>query len=172
MIFSLLPLSAFAVLAIIIGTRWVVSRDNTAGKPLPVRDPPADGTTPANTPEGRYDMMRQQIISKVHWGARDGEVYDWLRERHGIIGEEADGLLADAHRTKRKAVRVKALVMLACSGCGIVFAGGVIGLQLWGHFVVVGMGSALVFVVGFSSLVAFLRNLWLLLSGKLEGSVD
>ena len=95
-----------------------------------------------------------------------------MQECHGITGKKADELLAEAHRVKRKTVRIKALVTLICSGLGLLFSAGIIGLQFWGRFVVVGVGSVLVLTVGFACLVAILRNFWLLLTGKLEGSVD
>ena len=41
------------------------------------------------TPEERAEMVRQQVISKIHWGARQQEVTDWLQEQHGIVATEA-----------------------------------------------------------------------------------
>ena len=168
------PLIAFLIVGARLATRYWIQRENTDTS-TPYHDDQSrddDGTPTVNTPEARAEMMRQQVIAKIHWGARDGEVFEWLQERHGITGHEADELLAMAHRAKRKAVRMKAVVMLVFSGCGILLAGGFIGLQLWSHVFRLGMPTAWALVIAFVSVPAFLRNLWLLFSGKMDGSVD
>jgi hypothetical protein len=124
------------------------------------------------TPEERTEALRQQVNSKIRWGARDGEVIDWLAEKHGITGDEADGLLAEAHRIRRAAVRTKAIIMLVTSAAGIAMAGVFIGLQVQAGVFVIGRGSVLILGIGIFSLGVFLRNLWRLVSGQNLGSVD
>src|SRR5438552_1666813 len=104
------------------------------------------------TTEEKVEMLRQQVSSKLRWGARDREVLDWLRERHGITDDEADALLVEGHRAKRKAVREKALFTLAFASVGIVVAGGFVGLQLYEGLFVVGYGSILIICLGFASI--------------------
>jgi hypothetical protein len=125
-----------------------------------------------STAERKSEMLRDQVISKIRWGARDQEVLDWLEQKHGITDSEAALLLADAHRAKRKAVRSKALVSLVCASFGILLAGCFIGLQFVGHVVVIGYGSILIIALGVLSLGVFFRSLILLVTGRAEGSVD
>jgi hypothetical protein len=124
------------------------------------------------TAEEKAEMLRQQVLAKVRWGARDREVLDWLQEQHRITGSEAEALLTEAHRAKRRAVRSKALLTLIFSLFGILLAGGFVGLQLWEGLFVIGRGSILLIVVGFISIGAFCRSLVLLLTGHTDGSVD
>jgi hypothetical protein len=124
------------------------------------------------TPEKKAEMIRDQVISKIHWGARDEEALDWLAEQHQITGPEAEALLAAAHRAKRKAVRAKALVALVCSLFGVLLLVGICFLQIWGFhlFRIRGMGLAV--SLGVASLWVFIRSLYLLLTGRTDGSVD
>ncbi len=124
------------------------------------------------SPEERAEVLRQQVESKVRWGARDEEVLGWLEEKHAIAGEEAEVLLAGAHRARKAAVRKKAIITLVISTFGIALAGGFIGLQLMGGVFVIGRGSILLIGIGIFSLGVFLRNLWRLISGQTLGSVD
>ncbi len=124
------------------------------------------------SPEEKAEMLRQQVNSKVLWGARDQEVYDFLFERHGIGGEEAEAMLTAAHVAKRKAVRTKALILIATSLVGIAFAGVFVGLQIYGGVFVIGKGSILILGVGVFSIGVFLRNVWRLFTGHMHGSVE
>ena len=152
--------------------RWFVNREKTGNDSISSPSSRSKETARSNIPVSKTEMMRQQVVAKIHWGAQDREVLDWLLERHGIAGSQADDLLRQAHRAKRKAVRIKALMMLAFSGCGILLAAGFIGLQVWSGVIRIGFSSAAAIVIGCVSTTAFVRNLWLLVTGKLEGSVD
>ena len=169
-----IPVFAIALIAARLATRYLIHRESTDAGPAyhDDRSKGDDNAVPPKTPETKAEMMRQQVIAKIHWGARDGEVYGWLQEHHGITGREADELLAQAHRAKRKAIRSKAAGMLAFSGCGVLLAGGFIAMQLWSHVFWFGWSTIGAFLLASVSIPAFLRNLWLLFSGKLEGSVD
>jgi hypothetical protein len=123
------------------------------------------------TSEEKAEALRQQVNAKVIWGARDREVLDWLKERHGITDTAADERLADAHEAKRAAVRSKALLYLVFSIPGMLLAVVFVVLQVMGRFVIVGYGSILVFVLGFVSLGVFFRSLFRLLTGHKQGSV-
>ncbi len=153
--------------------RWILNRETTDSDTYYERHASETDAAPANILEAKAEMMRQQVISKIHWGASDQEVYEWLQERHRITGRDADELLAQAHRAKRKAVRAKAFVMLVISGCGMLLGGGFIGMLFWAQRVVwFGTAPGFAIIIGLVSAVTFIRNLLLLLSGKQEGSVD
>ena len=124
------------------------------------------------TQDRKYEMMRQQVISKIRWGSRDQEVLDWLQDRHGIKEGEADTLLKEAHQAKRKAVRSKALLSVAFSSLGILLAAGFVALQVWEGLFVIGYGSILIIGIGFVSIGVFCRSLVSLLTGQTKGSVD
>ena len=117
-------------------------------------------------------MMRQQVNAKIHWGARDREVLEWLLEQHSITGETAEALLREAHRAKRKSVRQKALITLVFSGFGILLSGGFLALQQLAPVVVIGYGVYVVDAIGIFSIAAFVESLRRLISGKVDGSVD
>ena len=124
------------------------------------------------TAEEKAEMLRHQVVAKVRWGARDQEVVDWLRESHGITGSDADSLLSDAHRAKRKAVRGRAILTLIFSLLGIFLAVGFVGLQLWEGLFVIGYGSLVIIGIGFVRIGVFCRSLMLLFTGHTEGSVE
>jgi len=155
-----------------LATRYWIAQDTTASSaPLDDDRSPSDLYS-TRTPEEKAEMLRRQVIAKIHWGARDQEVYEWLQERHGITGRDADELLAQAHRAKRKAVRIKSIMTLVISGCGLFFTGGFMILELGAHVLWLGWISDAASVIACACLVAFVRSLWLLLTGRMEGSVD
>ena len=121
-------------------------------------------------------MLRQQVIAKIHWGAGQQEVSDWLREEHGIEGAEAGQLLADAYRARRRAIRQRALWMLAFSSLGIALVTGFVFVRFFSGAVFGGVhaeiANAAVVGVGAVSVTAFFRSLARLFTGDAEGSVD
>ena len=122
--------------------------------------------------EVKAEMLRQQVSSKVIWGASDREVLAWLQERHGITGTVANDLLAEAHRAKCSAVRSKALLYLLLSMPGMLLACVFIVLQSMGRFIIVGYGSILILFLGLISVGVFIRSLFRLITGHTRGSVD
>lgn len=124
------------------------------------------------TAEEKAEQIRQQVFSKIRWGARDQEVLEWLQERHGISGEKAGNWLTAAHQARRKAIRGRALLTLIASAIGVLGAAGFVGFQLWAGVFVIGWGSVLIIMVGFASLGVFFRNLAPLLTGQAGGSVE
>jgi|GEM_PF-2203571 len=124
------------------------------------------------SPEEKAEILRQQVNSKIRWGARDQEVLDWLAEKQGVTGDEADELLASAHLARRAAVRTKAIIMMATSALGILLAGAYVSLQVFAGVFVIGWGSMVILGIGFASAGIFFRNLWRLLTGQMLGSVD
>ena len=125
--------------------------------------------TPLST---KVERVREQVIAKIHWGARDEEVLEWLAEQHHIPETEAEHLLAIAHAAKRKAVRFKALLKLMFAGIGVVAAFLFFGMQFSGRFIVIGYGAFLVGLLGVTSLAVFFRSLAHLTTGRVNGSVD
>jgi hypothetical protein len=124
------------------------------------------------TAEEKAEMLRQQVIAKVRWGAGDQEVLDWLQDRQGITKTAANGLLADARRAKRAAVRKKALVYLIFSIPGTVLACFLIVIQMKGNVVIARYGPVITGPLCFSCIGVFTRSLVQLFTGHTEGSVD
>ena len=128
------------------------------------------------TPEERAEMLRQQVISKIHWGARQQEVTDWLHEKYGIVGTEAEQLLTDAYRARRKAVRGRALIRLVLSAVGIALVAGFFYVRFFSGAIFYGARSIIAtvfaFGIGAFSVSTFVRSLARLLTGEAPGSVD
>jgi hypothetical protein len=124
------------------------------------------------TPEERAALVRQQVYAKVHWGARDWEVLDWLEQRHEMVGAAAEALLADAHRARRKAVRSRALVMLIFCSVGLLAVIGFFALQYMSDRIWVGYGPIVITGFGVSCLGLIIRSVQRLLSGEHDGPVD
>jgi len=125
-----------------------------------------------STAQDKAERLQQQVNAKLVWGARDGEVLDWLRERHGITDAAANDLLTEGHRIKCASVRSKALLYLILSIPGILLSLAFVVLQGLGRFVIIGYGSVLILLFGFVSLGVFFRSLYRLLTGHTEGSVN
>ena len=124
------------------------------------------------TPEERAAVMRQQVFAKVHWGARDWEVLNWLEEKHGISGAEAEALLAEAQLARKKAVRNRALLMLFVSGAGILGVIVFFALQYWSGVYWIGYGPILITGVGLTCVGLFLQNIKKVMTGESDGPVD
>ena len=58
----------------------------------------------------KSELLKEQVISKIHWGARESEVIQWLDEEKGVFGREAEDLLAHAWRERRKEIRLRAIM--------------------------------------------------------------
>ena len=128
------------------------------------------------TPEEKTELLRQQVISKILWGARQQEVSDWLHEQHGIVGAEAEQLLAGAHRARHRAVRQRALVRLVLSAIGITLVVAFFYVRFFSGVIFYG-GRAIVstvFAIGIGafSVSTLVRSLARLLTGQTHGSVD
>lgn len=123
-------------------------------------------------------MIRQQVNSKIYWGTRDVEVYQWLASKHGIRGEVADEMLVVAHQAKRKAVRKRAFIMLICSGIGLAASVFTVWLMSYGRIRAnaAGMRFGYAFYIVCSAVAVcagvFLKNLYYLLTGNDERSVE
>jgi len=128
------------------------------------------------TPEEKYQMLREQVISKIHWGARDQEVSEWLEQSRGIVGGEADRLLGDAHRRRRQAIRHRALIRLVCSIVTMALVAAFFYVRFFSGAIFVSVRSfvaALIAIgVGAYSVAIFFRSVARLLTGQVPGSVD
>ncbi len=118
------------------------------------------------------DVIRDQVISKIHWGARNDEVFEWLEEKKGIIGEQAERLVALAWKERRKQIRMRALVVMVISGVGLVIYSAFLFLNTSEQFVIAGFRLVLFHSVGGLCLAAFFRSLSRFVSGKTLGAVD
>ncbi len=127
---------------------------------------------PMLSPEKKAAMIREQVVSKIHWGTTDDEVLNWLHGQHGISGVDADRMLKEAHRAKRGAVRGKAFMTLIFSGLGMLIPLGFIGLQISSGVFIISTGSMVILGAGIICLGIFLRSLLLLVTGRREGAAD
>ena len=129
------------------------------------------------SPEEKREIMRQQVISKVRWGARQQEVLDWLQEKHGIVGSEAEQLLAEANHARSKRIRENALIRLVLSVIGMAAVGVFFATRFGFGVVVYGGGSTVIATVlvaglGWLSLTTFVRSIKRLLTGETIGPAD
>lgn len=127
-------------------------------------------------PDEKFEILRQQVIAKVHWGAMRREVSDWLQTEHGITGAEAERLFAEADDARRKAIRQRALIRLGFSTCGLLLALAFFYVRFFSGVIFYGPGAiiatAFAIVVGFVSVSTLVRSLMRLLTGEAAGSVD
>lgn len=128
------------------------------------------------TPEQKAEMLRQQVISKIHWGARQQEVTEWLEEQHGIAGPEAERLLTEAYHARRKAVRERALIRLTFAVIGIALVVGFFYIRFFSGLIFYGprsiIATALAIALGGYSFSVLVRSALQLLTGDTLGSVD
>ena len=117
-------------------------------------------------------MVREQVISKIHWGADEREVINWLRQQHGVSGAPAENLVEEAFRARSAAIRRRAIMMLIFSSIGLVLFGSFYAFQFYGRVIVVGWGALVVGGLTLYSFWIFLRSCWRLLSGKARGGVE
>lgn len=128
------------------------------------------------TPEEKLQMIREQVISKIHWGADRQEVADWLQNQHYIMGPQADQLLTEAFHAKARVVRGRAVITLVFSAIGLVLVLGYVYIRYVNGVVFVGpfaiIATILAVIVGAASIRGLFRSLVRLLTGDAPGSVD
>ncbi|MEZ5299395.1 MAG: hypothetical protein R3F11_01810 [Verrucomicrobiales bacterium] len=56
--------------------------------------------------------LKEQVIGKMHWDASEQEIRDWLSEKHGIVGEDADLMIAAGLKAKAASVRKASLLRM------------------------------------------------------------
>ena len=118
------------------------------------------------TSDEKRAMLKQQVDSKVYWGASEHEVMECLNEKHGLQPDDAKVLYAGALRAKSTQVRKRAGAMLVFSGIGLVAFLGYLAAQWFGNFVIIGWPVVVVFAVGILSAVTFIRSIIQLVSGQ------
>jgi len=123
-------------------------------------------------PGDKAEMVREQVISKIHWGADEREVINWLLQQHGVSGAPAENLVEEAFRARSAAIRRRAIMMLIFSSAGLVLLGSFYAFQFYGRVIVVGWGALVVGGLTLYSFWIFLRCCWRLLSGKARGGVE
>ena len=124
------------------------------------------------TPEEKLETLTGQVIAKVHWGASEREIHEWLKDKHGIEGNTAHRLFATGVAARNRAIRQRALIWLIASAVGVAALIGYVVIQWKGRFVVIGLPVLAVYAVGLLCCVAFIRSLWQLLTGKKSGPID
>jgi hypothetical protein len=125
-----------------------------------------------NIPKEKFDRVREQVIAKIRWGTADDEVLEWLSEKWAISGTMADGLLAEAHRLKRQAVRGKAVQVLAISGVCLLLVAIYLGVQQSKKTLSLSGLTIVVLIVGVVSLIALIKSLLQVMRGEGEGPAD
>lgn len=148
--------------------QYWVNRETTDSVP-PVEREESPDRLPVNTPEGKAEMIRQQVISKIQWGASDREVFDWLQERHNIPWEDARTLVEAGHQAQRNSVRIKAAIMLVCAACGILLFGGSIVMEFLKH-TFSPLQTTFCAPLTLASIAVFCQSLWQLCTGQAESS--
>lgn len=122
------------------------------------------------TSEEKTETIRKQVIAKIHWDAREQEVREWLEEQHGITDADADQLLADAYRAKRRAVREHSLVRLIFSLIGMALVAGFFYVRYFNGMIFYGtwawIATGLAVSIGGTSVVTFFRSLARLVTGE------
>ncbi len=124
------------------------------------------------TTQDKYKLLEEQIIGKAHWGAEAAEISAFLSEKHGISGAEADRLIQKALSARVAAIRKRAMWEMLGSLLIFGFCGGMMLLQAYGHFVVIGYGALLEYAGLVAGFVWLFKALWRLLTGKTTGPVD
>ena len=127
-------------------------------------------------PDSKKEMIEQQVISKIHWGASDHEVRDWLSSKHSIHDSDADQLIDRAFKIRAKEIRGRAVVRLVFSIVGIVIALVWFLFPFFTGFIFVGARALIATIamgaLGIFSIAVFFRSLSQILTGKTFGAVD
>lgn len=124
----------------------------------------------------KHEILRKQVISKVHWGAGDDEVREFL-DRHGINGAEADRLIAEALSARAREIRIRALLGLILYGLGFAVAAGfsVMALSTVAEGVIFPYTSIRALAMAGVALFCLwkcVRCGWRLLCGRTAGPID
>lgn len=64
--------------------------------------------------------LKEQVIGKMHWDASEQEIRDWLSEKHGIVGEDADLMIAAGLKAKAASVRKASLLRMTVAAAAAV----------------------------------------------------
>ena len=117
-------------------------------------------------------MIVEQAISKIRWGDSEQDVLEWLRDSKGILHEQAEAIVRKATSEKNKSVRVQAIMHLI--GSLLILIGSIVfvSLQLLGRFVVLGIGTVIIAVLGVLSIYWTVRSIKRLLTGTRSGPID
>jgi hypothetical protein len=119
----------------------------------------------------KAELLQNQVTAKLHWGTDEEEISQFLAQK-GIGGAEADRLLANARRSRARAIRVRALWTLLFAVIGLVVPVWYFGLQMSANVIVVGRASAVMFALAMTCLYYLLRSLYRILRGETVGPVD
>lgn len=115
-------------------------------------------------------MIQGQVTAKVHWEAPEVEVLEWLRDKHGIEGEQASGMFSIAQRARVLAIRKRALLGLALGVPILAITGSYLGVEFFTDTDLPKSGV----VTGFFSIALAWSGKCLirLLSGKTDVPID
>ena len=116
--------------------------------------------------------LQEQVSGKVHWGASPEEIYEWLSEKHGIEGSEADQLFEIASRERRAAIRGRAIMWLVISSVGVLAFCAFVFVQWSAGFVLVGLPVLIAYFIGIVSVGVLIRSLIRLATGRTSTNVD
>jgi hypothetical protein len=123
-------------------------------------------------PDEVRKMIEDQVVSKIRWGEDEEEVLHWLEHEKGIGGADAGRLVQKALRARSNAIRFRALMTLLFAGIGLLVSAGFFIAQLSVGVIVLGRGTAVMFVIGIVSAWYTLRSLYRLIFGSTVGPVD
>lgn len=128
------------------------------------------------TAEEKFELLKQQVFSKIRWGDSREEVAAWLEEKHGMPEVLADYVLAEAETARRKAVRRHAIIRVILSTIGLAMVSACLWMNWRYRFIPLGWETLKitggVIMLASASVTAFLRYLHQLVTGQKVGSVD
>jgi hypothetical protein len=95
---------------------------------------------PMNDKSKRRDLACGEAESMIRWGSDIEKVLELLRDNYGIEGQAADAIIADAVRSRMRAVRKKALLALGFAVIGLAISFTYFAIQGFVGFIVIGFG--------------------------------
>jgi hypothetical protein len=117
----------------------------------------------------RRDMARGEAKSKIHWGADVEEVLERLRTTHGIEGDEADAIIAEALSQRRSTIRKRAALTLVVAVVCFSMPVAYFAIQGGVGFAVIGFGPILMALLALASLSVGGRSLYRIITGEASG---
>lgn len=116
--------------------------------------------------------LEEHVSGMFLIGETEEEVREWLWEKKGVDGPEADWLVERGWRKRRHEVRMRAILRLVFAGAGVILFAGFVLWQVFGEIVVVGIPVLLVYGVGGISFLVFFQAIHELVTGNTKRSLQ
>ncbi|MEM7147078.1 MAG: hypothetical protein AAF591_18300 [Verrucomicrobiota bacterium] len=116
--------------------------------------------------------IQAQLNGKVHWDAKDWEVREWLKSKHGIEGVEADEMIREGERVRVISIRKRSLVR----GVASLVVGVPLIVAAWAGFESEGRRTTrwaiIVAIAGLGCFAYAGKNFIQLVSGRSDVAID